>query len=239
MLKDSPSVRRRFLDVNLSGMKRSYINSLLEYKNFLKQRNALLKEEDVNLFLLETIEEKMIASQFDISNYRRDLINSIEKRLNTTFNRINRKENVIKVKYISDFTIFKPYEEFKKIAKEKYLNNRENDLRKKISTVGIHRDDFKIYLNNLEVGEFASQGQNRLMVLSLKLTLAQIIKEETKEDPIIVLDDVLSELDDFHQNKMIEELNGYEQVFITSAKDEDIENINKYHVLENLVIRGN
>lgn len=239
MFKDSPSVRRKFLDISISGMKKEYIENLLEYRNFIKQRNALLKENEVDTILLETLEERMLDSQYLISNYRRDILKEMEERLNITFNKINQKENKIKIKYLSDFAISKPYEEFKEIAKEKYLDTRENDLRKKNTTIGIHKDDFKIYLNEMEVGEYASQGQNRLMVLSLKLSLARVIKEITKEDPIVILDDVLSELDNHHQERMIEELKEYEQVFITSAKDENLSNVTKYNVQENLVIRRN
>ena len=77
------------------------------------------------------------------------------------------------------------------------------------------------------------------MVLSLKLALARLIKEKVKEDPIIILDDVLSELDNSHQDCLIKELKNYEQVFITSAKKEEMENVSKYHVVDNLIIRGN
>lgn len=239
MLKDSPGVRRKFLDISISSLEKNYLDNLLEYRNLLKQRNAILKEENVDLILLETIEEKMLESQFAISNHRRKVLVELESRLKTIFNKIDRKENQIKIKYVSDFAVSKPYEEFKEIAKKKYLETRENDLRKKNTSIGIHRDDLKIILNGFEVGEYASQGQNRLIVLSLKLALAQLIKEKAKEDPIVILDDVLSELDNLHQDRLIEELKGYEQVFITSAKKENLENVTEYHVRENLVIRRN
>lgn len=239
MFKDSPGVRRRFLDISISGLEKDYIDNLLDYKNYLRQRNALLKEENVDLILLETIEERMLESQFVISNYRRNIVSDLEKELKIIFNKINQRENQIQIKYVSDFAAFKPYEEFKKTTREKYLETRENDLKKKNTSIGIHRDDLKIYFNNLDIGEYASQGQNRLMVLSLKLALARLIKEKVKEDPIIILDDVLSELDNSHQDCLIKELKNYEQVFITSAKKEEMENVSKYHVVDNLIIRGN
>ena len=239
MFKDSPSVRRKFLDVNLCSMFPAYLNALSEYKTFLKQRNSLLKEEEVNIDLLETIEERMYKPQYEISNYRRMVLNELEKKVNIIFETLDAKGNEIKVRYMSDFSVFKPYEEYKNEIKEKYRNERENDLRRKNTTFGIHRDDFEIELNGLSVGEYASQGQNRLISLSLKLALARYIKEEKKEDPIIILDDVFSELDENHRARLINELGNYEQVFITSTDDEKEVAMNKYQVLDNLVVRRN
>ena len=115
----------------------------------------------------------------------------------------------IKIRYISDFGVFKPYEEYKQEIKEKYRRERENDLRRKNSGFGIQRDDFEIELNGLNVGEYASQGQNRLIALSLKLALARFIKEEKKEDPIVILDDVFSELDENVTEIKVDLINAY------------------------------
>ena len=112
-------------------------------------------------------------------------------------------------------------------------------MKRKSTSLGIHKDDFKLYLNQKEVSEFASQGQNRLLALSLKLAYGEIVKELTNDDPVIILDDVLSELDQVHQEKLLKCLKKYEQVFITSAKEEDIENIHKYQVIDKMVIRRN
>lgn len=237
MFKESPSVRRKFLDINLSSLYRGYIKALSEYRNFLKQRNALLKEEFVDITYLEVIEESSYQCQHLISSYRYKLIKQLEEKINLVFKELDSNQNDLKIKYISNFTPNKTFEEFKEEAKRKYLKERETDLRKKSTTIGVHHDDFEIYLNDLEVGLYASQGQNRLVSLSLKLALARLIKELIKEDPVIILDDVLSELDEVHQTRLIEELRSYEQVFITSAKDENIKNISKYNVTTNLVTR--
>lgn len=240
MFKDSPSIRRRFLDINLSGIYRQYINALSEYRSLLKNRNALLKEEDVDLTYLEVLEDSLIKPQYLIATSRAKLIKQLEEKINQVFKTIGReKENQIKIEYLTEFSVSKTFEEFKEEVKGKYFKERENDLRKKNTGIGVHKDDFKIYLNNLDVSIYASQGQNRLISLSLKLSLARLIKELTNQDPIIILDDVLSELDNDHQQRLIEELRNYEQVFITSAKDEQIENINKYQVIDNVVIRRN
>ena len=239
MFKDAPSVRRKFLDVNLCNLFPNYLNALNEYKTFLKQRNSLLKEEEVNIDLLETLEERMYKPQYDVSNYRRTILKELESRVNLIFETLDKKGNKIKIRYISDFGVFKPYEEYKQEIKEKYRRERENDLRRKNSGFGIQRDDFEIELNGLNVGEYASQGQNRLIALSLKLALARFIKEEKKEDPIVILDDVFSELDENHRSRLIDELGNYEQVFITSTDDEKDYFVNKYQVENNLVIRRN
>ena len=239
LFKDSPSVRRKFLDISLMALYRRYIKELVEYKNTLKQRNALLKLNEVDLTLLHVFNEKMIQNEYIISKYRNELIQKLEKRTNGLFNLINEKQNEVEIKYQTDMTLGREFEEFKKKALELYKANEEFDLRRRVTNVGIHKDDFIVYLNGKEVGEFASQGQNRLLALSLKLAYGELVKELTNDDPVIILDDVLSELDRVHQDKLLEVLRRYEQVFITSAKEEDIENITKYQVLDGMVIRRN
>ena len=109
-------------------------------------------------------------------------------------------------------------------------------MRRKSSSIGIHKDDFTVYLNDKDISLFGSQGQNRLVSLSLKLAYGELVKETINDDPVLILDDVLSELDETHQNNLMNVLLDYEQVFITSAKKEVNENISCLYQIENSVV---
>lgn len=239
LFKDSPIVRRRFLDVSIASLYRRYINQLGNYKSLLKQRNITLKEENVNEEYLEVLDEQMISLQYDIVSYRSQVIKLLEQKINNVFKNITSKEDELKIKYVCDFKDDLSFEEFKKQAKLIYQKDRFMDIKRKNTSSGVHKDDFKVYLNSKDVGEYASQGQNRIISLCLKLSYGEMVKDVIHEDPIIILDDVLSELDMLHQEKLISYLRKYEQVFITSAKEENIENINKYQVLDSVVMRRN
>lgn len=239
LFKDSPSVRRRFLDICLSSLYRRYIKELVEYRNVLKLRNALLKNDKVDQLLIKTYDEKMVSNQHLIMQYRGRVLKKLEIKTQKIFNLINNQENQIEIEYINDFDQNLEFDDFKKKVLEQYSLSFNQDLKRKSTSLGIHKDDFKLYLNQKEVSEFASQGQNRLLALSLKLAYGEIVKELTNDDPVIILDDVLSELDQVHQEKLLKCLRKYEQVFITSAKEENIENIHKYQVIDKMVIRRN
>ena len=236
LFKDSPNVRRRSIDICLANLYRRYIYYLSEYKSYLKQRNALLKEENISLDLLKIFEEKMIENQYHIVIQRNELFKGLENKINLIFKKISLKEDSIKIKYQTDFLINSNYEEFKKDALKKYEENRENDLRRKSSSIGIHKDDFIVYLNEKDISLFGSQGQNRLVSLSLKLAYGELVKEVINDDPVLILDDVLSELDETHQTSLINALLDYEQVFITSAMKEENKNIKSLYQVDNGVV---
>ena len=99
----------------------------------------------------------------------------------------------------------------------------EEDLRRQATQIGVHRDDFIVYLNNLDIAKYGSQGQKRLSAIAIKLALIEIIKERNKDDAIIVLDDVLSELDATKQKALITYLNKQNQILLTTAHIEEIE----------------
>ena len=132
------------------------------------------------------------------------------------------------------------YGRFKERLLEIYEEEFETDLRRKSTSRGIHHDNLIMLLNGREIGVYGSQGQNRLGALSLKLSILEILKRELNEEPIVILDDVLSELDINHQQKLIEELTKIEQVFITCAKEDYyFKDCSTYVVTKDSVIRRN
>ena len=214
LFKDSPKDRRKFIDKELSKIDKEYLEKLLVYNKLIKQRNELLKTSDTYKDkLFEVIDEKLAELQTYIIDKRREFLIELEenvKKINNEFE--------IKLKYnsfISDVT----KENILKKYKEVYLKDKE----KMVTSIGVHRDDFTMYINNIEIANYASQGEQRYCVLLLKLALAKLIKEKINKDPIIILDDVFSELDESRKEKVYEILKEYEQVFISGCQNENLD----------------
>lgn len=238
--RDNPSNRRRFLDLNISFLKKEYLNDLSLYKKLLKERNTLLKEENVDKNYVEVINEQMIDVQFRIVSHRKEMVRKINLLINNKFQTLDCANNYVSLVYETEYSNLDNLEKFKERYRRIYEDDFETDKRRKSTSRGIHRDDLVMFLNGREIGVYGSQGQNRLGALSLKLSIFEILKRELGEEPIVILDDVLSELDIDHQRKLIEELTKMEQVFITCAKEDYYFNdCSTYVVTENSVIRRN
>ena len=187
------------------------MEKLLVYNKLIKQRNELLKTSDsYKEKLFEVIDEKLAELQTYIIEKRKWFLMELEKNLKE----IN-----------SEFSITLKYHSFvDEISKEnilkKYKEVYPRDKEKMVTSVGVHRDDFTMYINNIEIANYASQGEQRYCVLFLKLALAKLIKEKINKDPIIILDDVFSELDDSRKEKVYKILKEYEQVFISGCQNE-------------------
>ena len=224
LFSDSPSIRRNFLDKELTSLYPLYIKHLISFKNVLEQRNDLLKKPKLDEKLLEVLDAKLIELSFHISNKRKWLINKVEEYASVIYQKLTNYQNQkIKIVYKTfleeeDINIY-----FEKAIKI-YANNLEKDKEKMWTNVGIHKDDFKVYLNNLEIDMYASQGQQRLMSLSMKLAVAELIKNVNNEEPIIILDDAFSELDDQKKESLLNYIYDKQQVFITCT---NYKNINK------------
>lgn len=225
LFKDSPKDRRKFIDKELSKIDKTYLEDLLVFNKLIKQRNELLKTSTSYAEkLFEIIDEKLADLQWYIINKRKQFLKELEdvvKELNSEFE--------IKLRYNS-FVEDVTKEEILKKYKDNYLKDKE----KMVTTIGIHRDDFTVYINEIEIANYASQGEQRYCVLLLKLALAKLIKKEIKKDPIIILDDVFSELDDKRKEKIYKILKEYEQVFISGCQKEKLE-MNVYKVEEGKV----
>ena len=242
IVKDEPEKRRKFIDRELCMIKPSYYMTLSNYKKTLMQRNAYLKEKDINEMILDIWDAKLVEYGTKIILYRKEFVeelNEISKRKqneitenkesleiyydsNINFNE-NKKEIFIKCNS-SKTEVNNAKEELKKIIYEKFLSelikNRNNDIYKRTTTRGPHKDDLKICVNGIDIRHFGSQGQQRTSALSLKLAELDLIKIETGEAAILLLDDVLSELDVKRQQFLINSLKE-NQLFITTTEISD------------------
>lgn len=213
ILKGGPALRRRFLDMMIGQLKPNYVYTLNMYIKTLEQRNNYLrqiKEENKPENLLDIWDEKLIEYADIIYKYRKEFIDKIKKKINIIHKKITDEKEEINIQYISNCE-----------SKEAYLEllkqRRKLDIIKGFTTKGIHRDDFEIYINNKELSIYGSQGQNRTAILSLKLSELQVIYDEIEEEPILLLDDFMSELDINRRKNFLNNINNT-QVIITCAE---------------------
>lgn len=234
MFNDSPMVRRNFLDINLSKKSKGYLESLMIFEKLLNERNAILKKEELDLVQLEVVTDQLIDVQESIVKYRQLFVGEINKLLSKVIESIKGDNE-------SAYLEYEPYVKFEKnykqIATRAYEKNLESDIKHKMTQVGIHREDFKMILNGNDVSTYGSQGENRIAVIALKLTPYFLIEDKDKK-PIIVLDDVMSELDQEHKKRLIKFLRKFEQVFITSTSS-NVSNTSIYEVNKHIVTRRN
>ena len=220
IIKEEPAKRRAFIDRELCQLKISYYDNLLNYKKTLNHRNNILKGANVDETLLEVFDRELAKFGSRIIIERMKFV----ERLNEISHEIHRditnnKEN-IEIKYLSDI----PVEYDRKVVEENFYqtlkNARKNDMFRKTTSRGIQKDDLKVLVNNIDVRKYGSQGQQRTAALSLKLSEINLIKEEVGENPVLILDDVMSELDRERQSYLLNSLSNV-QIFLTAAELSD------------------
>ena len=234
ILKGSPQKRRKFLNMMISQLRPSYIYNFNLYTKALEERNNYLrqiKDENKTEELLEIWDEKLADYAECIYNYRKEFIDKIKEKIEKIHKGITDQKEEIKIHYITDFID-------KNNFLEKLKINRKKDIEKGYTTVGIHRDDFIIYINKKALNIYGSQGQFRTAILSLKLAELYIIYDEIGEYPILLLDDFMSELDENRRKKFIQSITEV-QVLITGTHKIILENLkyNIYNVKEGKITK--
>ena len=220
LIKDSPSVRRKFLDLSIGQLYPKYIDILKNYARAVFQRNKIIKEYkyDKTLSIMLDVFEKEIAENGKrIIEYRKKYINLLEKYFPDIYFGISDGKGKTEIKYL--ISCEKDLEEQLKIS-------RENDAVYGSTSIGPHRDDLEFLINNISVRNFGSQGQQRSVALSLKFAGAEVSKEINGEYPICLLDDVLSELDPKRQNYILNHIKNW-QVFLSCCDPATINLLNK------------
>lgn len=214
IVKDEPEKRRKFIDRELCQIKPSYYMNLNRYKKVLSQRNAYLKEFEIDESILDIWDMQLADYGSKIIVHRNEFIKKINKISGQIHRDITNKKENLEV-------IYEPNIEYCNDLQEIYYKelklNRKNDLKRRTTGRGPHKDDLKLLSNDIDIRNFGSQGQQRTAALSLKLSEIKLIEEETGESPVLLLDDVLSELDRERQNYLINSLENT-QVFITTTE---------------------
>lgn len=200
LIKESPEDRRRFIDIALSQVYKDYFYSLSKYNKLLQSRNKTLKEykDETALKQMLAIYNKQMASLcLKIKKYRQNFLNKLNPYANMVHEYITSKKESINLEYVGIL------EETEEQIEKVFLLNFEKDFKLGYTTYGVHRDDIKVSVNGIDVRAFGSQGQQRTCALSMKLAELEIIKQDTKAVPVLLLDDVLSELDDGRKLKLL------------------------------------
>ena len=233
ILKDGPSNRRRFLDMLIGQLKPNYVYNLNMYLKTIEQRNNYLRqirEENKPEEMLEIWDEKLTEYGNIIYNYRKQFMDLIAEKINEIHKKITEDKENIKIEYTSNCD---NKEEYLKLLKQR----RKLDIIKGFTTKGVHRDDFVIYINDKEVNTYGSQGQNRTVVLSLKLAELNVIYDLIGEYPILLLDDFMSELDENRRKNFLKNIENT-QVILTGTDKIDLQNLefNLYNVKKGAIV---
>ncbi len=213
IFKDSPSARRRFLDVSLSKESVEYLSLIGEYSKILQERNAILKGSDINRTYLEVVTNRLITVSEPITRFRKRYLDRLNGILSDVANALYESKRELRILYHP----FLGEENFIENAKKRYERNLENDLFHKTTSSGIHREDFSLLLDGKDISLYGSQGENRLAAIALKIAPFFLIDDMNKK-PITILDDVYSELDETRSRKLNSLLNKLGQVFVTTAE---------------------
>lgn len=224
--KGSPSNRRNLLNLLISKINKEYFINLTNYNKVLKNKNILLKEENPNIELINTYNKMLINYSYEIFKVRRDFLLKMNEYIPLIYSKITNISEKIILKYFSFINELNK-EKYLEIGLNKMNEALNNDLKFKRSTIGIHLEDYMIFLNDKNISIFGSQGQNRMATIAFKLAPYYLIDNFDKK-PIIILDDILSELDTNHQNNLLELLKEFEQVFITSVNKITKENVKNF-----------
>ena len=217
IIKNGPGERRRFLDLELCQLDKIYLTDLASYNHIVNQRNKLLKDLSVQPSLKDTLD----IWDIQMAEYGRKIIDKRSefiKELNETVRKIHgnltgglEELNVI---YEPDCTAEK--------LESTICANRERDMRMRLTSAGPHRDDLCVMANGIDIRKYGSQGQQRTAALSLKLSEIYIVKRKIKDTPVLLLDDVLSELDSSRQNYLLDSISDIQTLITCTGLDDFI-----------------
>ena len=217
ILKGGPQNRRKFLDIMISQLRPKYLHTYNLYIKTLEERNNYLKNiENQTEDLLEIWDERLAEYGCEVYKYRNEFINKINSKINNIHKNITNNQEEIEIKYISNC-------ENKQQFIELLKSRRKLDIIKGYTTKGIHRDDFEVFINGIPINIYGSQGQHRTAILSLKFSELQVIYDEIGENPILLLDDFMSELDESRRNNFLEFIKNT-QVIITCTDKFELKN---------------
>lgn len=229
IIKESPNVRRNYLNIELSQINKEYIKYLNDYNNLIKNKNEFLKKlylnSNLDIRYLDVLDKKISELGFKICKIRVEYFDFINEYICKNFN-IFKPKSTLYIEYISDFLNLTE-EDINKLL----LKNRKKDINNGLSTIGSHRDDFVFLIDSFDAKNYASQGIQKLIVLSLKLSELDVFINKFHIYPILLLDDLFSELDKVNRKKVITNLNKEVQIFITTTEfvnfiKKEMENIN-------------
>lgn len=231
LIKEGPAARRKFLDTAICQIQPLYAKTIFKYLHTLNQRNHLLKEIKYNNSLYDTLEiwdEKLAMFAAILVSKRIKYTKILREFSRESYEKIAGNNEQLKIKYDTNSHIkgFTEPVSFVEQIKEKLKKAHKEDIAIGFTTVGPHRDDLNIMIDNKSAKLFSSQGQQRSAVLAMKLSEAAILNKICKKSPVILLDDVMSELDSHRQDYILNSISN-EQIFITCCEPSTLEKLKK------------
>lgn len=215
IIKNGPSERRRFMDLELAQLDKVYLNDLSNYNRIVNQRNKLLKDMYDRKDLLETLDVwdlQLVKYGNRVMKRRKLFIDQMNHIIGSVHEKLTGGKEKIKLLYEPGVK----NDDFEDIL----LKNRERDIRMKSTSIGPHRDDICFMCEDMDIRRFGSQGQQRTAALSLKLAEIELVKQEIKDTPILLLDDVLSELDKHRQNYLLDSIRDIQTLITCTGVDD-------------------
>lgn len=219
IIKSAPAERRNFLNISLCQLDKIYTYNLINYNKVLAQKNKLLKQIDDDTSLRDTLSiwnEQLLGFGKKIIERRSIFINELSNELKEIHSQITGGTEELEIEYepccqVEDF--------------ERYITrNSEREIAARMSLFGPHRDDIIFKINGIDVRSFGSQGQQRTVALSLKLAEIEMVKKISGDMPVLLLDDVLSELDEGRQKRLLQSIDGIQTIITCTGLDEFIDN---------------
>lgn len=234
IIKNGPAERRRFVDMELCQLDSVYLHNLNNYNKIVNQRNKLLKELYFNPGLKDTLsiwDTQLVSFGSKVIEQRNAFVSQINEIINEIHLKLSGGKEALKIVYEPDVLL----EQFEK----KLETCQEKDIRLKQTSTGPHRDDISFMVGDVDIRRFGSQGQQRTAALSLKLAEIELVKKVTKDIPLLLLDDVLSELDSSRQNYLLNNIGDIQTIITCTGVEEFVNNrfeINKVFEVSNAVV---
>lgn len=219
IIQNGPEARRKFIDMELCQLDKMYLFHLTKYKHVLRQRNELLKQISINSELLDTLDiwnSKLVEYGTYVIRARREFTEKLNGYIKDIHKSLTGGKEKIELTYEPNVSEDR--------FEQKILMEEQKDLFTKTTNAGPHRDDLSFFSEEKDLRKFGSRGQQRTGALSLKLTEIRIVEEKTGEKPILLLDDVLSELDRKRQNYLLEHIKGIQTIITCTGLEEFIKN---------------
>lgn len=226
LVKGSPGVRRRFLDMEIGQVSPAYLYDLSRYNKLIQQRNRLLKQAPHQLNeLLDVLNEQMTPIIVNIWKKRLFFLKELNKWAQMTHQAITQQKEALTLHYQATFPLHEHMSssELTSLLQAELERIREKEISRRVTLIGPHRDDVRLRLDEMDVNTFGSQGQQRTVALSLKLAEIELIYHTMGVYPILLLDDVLSELDDHRKTHLFQAIEGRVQTFVTTTSLDGID----------------
>ena len=236
IIKNGPSERRRFVDMELCQLDHVYLHNLNHYNKSVNQRNRLLKDLYTNPSLKDTLfvwDSQLVSFGQKLIEQRMCFISQLNEIIYEIHQKLSGGKEELKIVYEPDVSA--------ELFEEKLQKSQERDIRLKQTSVGPHRDDFSFLVGKVDIRKFGSQGQQRTAALSLKLAEIELVKKITKDVPLLLLDDVLSELDSSRQNYLLNSIGDIQTIITCTGLEEFVNNrfeINKVFEVSNASVKN-